>query len=405
MIKVRSKLLMFGREIIKILQDYGFDAYFVGGSVRDLLLNRPIEDIDIATSALPEDVQHIFEKVIPVGIEHGTVIVRYKGMSFEVTTFRIDGYYSDKRHPDSVHFIDHIHQDLKRRDFTMNAIAMDRFGNIIDPHNGRRDLEKNLIRTVGDGYERFSEDPLRILRALRFSSELGFTIEEKTLLAMAQLKKELQSIAIERKMHECQRLFAGRYVGLALSYLVRTEIYKHLPILRQHPKLVHKLKEQIKPLPSLSEVFVLWALLESSVTIQECVLAWRCSNKVKYDATTLHHAVQTYKQQTIDAWFVYQLTPKFFPSFLRVLDIYEPKHQVTLQHLHELYDRLPIQSRKQLAINGNDLLQLFPNVERGPWIKESLETIEKLIVLEKIPNKKSAIKQWLKAHPPSTTNR
>src|SRR5699024_3914466 len=154
---------------------------------------RPIGDIDIATSALPEQIQAIFPQVIPVGIEHGTVIVRYNHVSYEVTTFRLDGEYSDQRHPDSVQFIDRIDEDLERRDFTINALAMNKKGQIIDLFAGKKDLARKMIRTVGNGYDRFNEDPLRIIRAFRFSSQLGFSIEKETLKAIHQVKDQIET--------------------------------------------------------------------------------------------------------------------------------------------------------------------------------------------------------------------
>src|SRR5699024_675608 len=153
--------------ILRTIESYGHEAYFVGGCVRDVIRKQTIKDIDIATSALPEEIQVIFSKVIPVGIDHGTVIVRYQGNSYEVTTFRDEGEYSDKRHPDEVTFIRDLKQDLARRDFTMNALAMDKDGNIIDPYGGKEDIEDNMIRTVGNARHRFNEDALRMLRAIR----------------------------------------------------------------------------------------------------------------------------------------------------------------------------------------------------------------------------------------------
>src|SRR5690625_1728121 len=140
-----------GITILRTIEQAGHQAYFVGGSVRDLLLDRVIGDIDIATSAPPQLIQKIFPKVIPVGIEHGTVTVRHEHTSFEVTTFRLDGEYTDQRHPDSVRFIHDIDRDLQRRDFTINALAMDKHGAILDLFDGKGDLKRKIIRTVGNG--------------------------------------------------------------------------------------------------------------------------------------------------------------------------------------------------------------------------------------------------------------
>src|SRR5690625_1201737 len=165
--------------VLSIIEQNGYETYFVGGCVRDFLLNRPIKDIDIATAALPEELMDIFDSVIPVGIEHGTVIVRFNQVSYEVTTFRHEGIYTDQRRPDDVTFIRHIEEDLQRRDFTINALAMDRHGEIKDLFSGREDLDKQLIRSVGNAAERFMEDPLRMLRGVRFTSQLGFRRSEE----------------------------------------------------------------------------------------------------------------------------------------------------------------------------------------------------------------------------------
>ncbi|HLQ72149.1 MAG TPA: CCA tRNA nucleotidyltransferase, partial [Bacillota bacterium] len=221
-------------KVIQHIEKKGFNAYFVGGCVRDLIIGRPVGDIDIATSAKPFDIQHIFRKVIPVGIEHGTVIVRWEGDSFEVTTFRLENTYSDQRHPDNVTFVQTIDQDLKRRDFTMNAIAMDKTGNIVDPYGGKKDIEHRQIRAVGNGYDRFHEDPLRIIRAVRFSSQLGFTIEKHTLNDMLKVRDQIRHLAVERLTVEITKLFAGDFIDKGMSYLNKTRILNELPIFKEH---------------------------------------------------------------------------------------------------------------------------------------------------------------------------
>ena len=136
--------------VIKKIEDAGFEAYFVGGSVRDLLMNKPIDDVDIATSATPEEIKNIFDKTVDVGIEHGTILVLYGGESYEITTFRTEGNYVDYRRPESVSFVKSLEEDLSRRDFTMNAIAMTKEGNFIDPFHGMEDIKNTIIRSVGN---------------------------------------------------------------------------------------------------------------------------------------------------------------------------------------------------------------------------------------------------------------
>ena len=165
--------------VLQRLEDAGFEAYFVGGSVRDVLLDRHVHDIDITTSAYPEEVKELFEKSIDTGIKHGTVTVLYEGESYEITTFRTESGYQDFRRPDHVTFVQNLDEDLKRRDFTINALAMDIRGQIIDPFNGVEDLKKRVIRAVGNPETRFHEDGRRMMRAVRFMSQLEFKLERK----------------------------------------------------------------------------------------------------------------------------------------------------------------------------------------------------------------------------------
>ena len=164
-------------EIIKTLERAGFEARYVGGCVRDTLLDRPIHDWDIASQALPEDVLRLFPHCVPTGIRHGTVTVLLDGVSAEVTTYRLDGAYHDGRHPDGVRFVRSLAEDLVRRDFTINAMAMDESGAVTDLFGGREDLSRRVIRCVGEPETRFREDALRMLRAYRFAAQLGFSLD------------------------------------------------------------------------------------------------------------------------------------------------------------------------------------------------------------------------------------
>ncbi len=186
--------------ILHILHDHGQDAYIVGGCVRDSLLGKTPHDYDICTSAMPETVMGIFDDkfTIPTGLKHGTVTVMFGKTGYEVTTFRVDGDYSDNRHPDSVSFTRSLTEDLKRRDFTINAIAYNEEEGIIDPFNGIEDLKNGIIRCVGNPEERFTEDALRIIRAIRFACQLGFTIDTDTDEKVIELASLLDNIAIER---------------------------------------------------------------------------------------------------------------------------------------------------------------------------------------------------------------
>jgi len=170
--------------VLEKIENDGYQAYFVGGCIRDAMLHLPINDVDIATSAYPEEIQKIFPKHFDVGLQHGTVMAWYKGETYEITTFRTESDYQDYRRPDRVTFVRDLKEDLLRRDFTINAMAMDKDGEVKDYFHGQEDLQKGIIRAVGDPSERFHEDALRMMRAVRFASQLDFQIEECTLKAI-----------------------------------------------------------------------------------------------------------------------------------------------------------------------------------------------------------------------------
>lgn len=195
--------------IIKNLQRHGYDAYAVGGCVRDSILNRKPEDWDITTSAKPEQVKRIFRRTVDTGIEHGTVTVLIGKDGFEVTTYRVDGLYEDGRHPKEVTFTSRLEEDLKRRDFTINAMAYNDDERLVDAFGGMRDLNYHLIRCVGEPKERFSEDALRILRAVRFSAQLAFPIEPETAEAIKSLAPNLEKISAERIQAELVKLLVS----------------------------------------------------------------------------------------------------------------------------------------------------------------------------------------------------
>ncbi len=197
------------KNIIRILEDAGFEAYAVGGCVRDSLLGRQPDDWDITTSAKPEQVKQLFSATIDTGIKHGTVTVMWEHVGYEVTTYRIDGEYEDNRHPKEVIFTPLLTEDLRRRDFTINAMAYNDRQGIVDIFGGQQDLQRGLIRCVGDAHERFREDALRIMRAVRFSAQLGYTIEAGTREAIADFAGNLRSVSAERIQVELVKLLTS----------------------------------------------------------------------------------------------------------------------------------------------------------------------------------------------------
>lgn len=205
--------------ILSRLEQYGFEAYIVGGCVRDFLLGLSPHDWDITTNALPEQVKSCFSEypIIETGIKHGTVTLLLNNENYEITTYRIDGSYSDNRHPDEVIFTSKLSNDLARRDFTINAIAANIKGEIIDPFQGQQDINNRIIRAVGNPDDRFQEDALRILRALRFSAKLDFVIEDKTKLSIIENRRLLDNIAKERIAKEFQDILCGQNTEFVLN--------------------------------------------------------------------------------------------------------------------------------------------------------------------------------------------
>jgi len=207
-------------DIAQKLNSHGFQAWVVGGSIRDLLIGRPAYDHDIATDATPEQVMGVFPRTIPTGIKHGTVTVLSKNGSVEITTFRSDSTYSDARHPDRVTFAKTIDEDLSRRDFTMNGIAYNPItDDLVDPFGGRQDIGNKIIRTIGDPVDRFSEDGLRPFRACRLASQLDFTIEEKTFKAIADCLERASKVSAERIRDEFVKIIESPKPSVGIELL------------------------------------------------------------------------------------------------------------------------------------------------------------------------------------------
>ncbi|MCI8915738.1 MAG: HD domain-containing protein [Oscillospiraceae bacterium] len=228
------------RHILQTLNGAGYEAYLVGGCVRDLLRGVPPHDWDLCTSAHPEETEGCFtgQRIIETGLKHGTVTVLVDGEPYEITTYRTEGPYSDRRRPDFVRFVSGLEEDLARRDFTMNAIAMDLGGHLRDPFGGADDIKAGLIRCVGCPSQRFQEDGLRIMRALRFAAAFGCEIEDRTAQAIHENRAILDRVAVERINAELRKLLVGQHAGA---------------ILRQYPDIFCQFWPQLGPLVTLEQ--------------------------------------------------------------------------------------------------------------------------------------------------------
>ena len=267
--------------LLSRLESAGYEAYAVGGFVRDALLGREAGDCDITTSALPEQIKEIFSdlRIVETGIKHGTVTVLYGGASYEITTYRVDGEYADNRHPDTVCFTASLVEDLARRDFTVNAMAYSDSRGLIDAFGGREDLDRRLIRAVGDPERRFSEDALRILRALRFASVLDFEIDPDTARAVFTESYRLSNVSAERILVELRKLVGG--IG---AYRIITEYAEVLiPLLRGIKEITLPERDaflSMSPDERLISIFYLSA--ENSVTaFSDTMLALRSDRRTE----------------------------------------------------------------------------------------------------------------------------
>lgn len=381
--------------VIERIENAGFEAYFVGGAIRDYVLNRPIADVDIATSALPSELKAIFSKTVDVGVEHGTIVILYDGESYEATTFRTESSYQDYRRPTSVTFVRSLHEDLQRRDFTMNAIAMTKTGTLIDPFNGYKAIQQKLIQTVGAPEERFQEDALRMMRAIRFVSQLGFQLHEETKTALTHFAPLLQHIAVERIGMEFSKLLAGVYKKTAFELLIQTKLYQQLPDLITKEEAIKKCYQlNLAPLNEIQMWLLLLYLLELK-NAQDFLWKWKLpGKKVKY----LVRALLLLQERMQQNW---SLTSLYYAKEETAIDV-EIVYQTlsgnsvdqTANNMKASFKDMVITDRNELAVTGNDVMKWLGK-SGGPWLKSMLQHIEIAVLHKQLENNKDSIKEWV----------
>lgn len=391
-----NERFLYALPVLEQLHKHGFEAYFVGGSVRDQLLNRAIGDIDIATSAKPNEVIELFPKTVDVGSEHGTVIVIYNNCQYEVTTFRSEAPYIDYRRPSSVSFIISIEKDLQRRDFTMNAIAMSANGKLIDPYDGRKAIRLKLIQSVGNPVERFTEDALRMMRALRFVSQLSFYLENETKIAICENAHLISNVSIERITIEFEKMLHGNSVSHAIQLLLETGLYEFLPGLRPYGLQIDKLKT--KKLFLLQEREEIWSLLVYFIELNNIdyfLKQWKHSNKLIKAVKTIVDGLRVRIDNGWSKFLLYQLGLHNSISVERIYCALFDEHlERNAKFITQSYETLPIKTRNDLSVTGEDLLNWFTK-KPGPWLAQSINMIERAIIHEKVRNDKKSIKEWL----------
>ncbi len=372
--------------VIEQLENAGFEAVVVGGAVRDAILGRPAHDVDVATNAMPEEVKSVFNHTVDVGIQHGTVLVIVPAGPVEVTTYRTDGDYIDHRRPEEVQFVRSLKEDLQRRDFTMNAIAMRRDGTFIDYYGGRQDIEAGVIRAVGNAQRRFTEDALRMLRAVRFSAQLGFVIESETLAAMQIKAADISWIAKERIKAELDKLWIGKDVFNGIQKLEESGLAAHL---NGHFQANHWCEFNVQ------DKLVGWAYfaLLQGEQWREVLGSYRLSNKEMAFVKAVLAALEALKNGWTNMdYFLYaqqELEVACYFAELRQLDVQMPQ-----QSIQEIQTKLPIRHKQALLVNGTDLLK-WSGKKGGPWIKEALQAMLEAVVNGELQNDRQAIKNWI----------
>lgn len=385
------------KPILEKLHSAGYEAYYVGGAVRDYLLKREIGDIDIATSAKPFEVQKLFERTIDVGADHGTIIVLHRDTTYEVTTYRTETEYEDFRRPKNVEYITSLKEDLRRRDFTINAMAMNVDGLIQDYFNGESHLKAKLIQTVGSPSERFTEDALRMLRAVRFVSQLEFTLCSETKAAIKEHVHLLKVISVERKTIEIEKLLKGVNQKCALEIIVETNMNTYLPGLEMKQQELTKLSNyNLLLLETKEEIWTLFTYCMAPTSIQTFLRNWKLPVKlIKAVEKNINYLYKLNKKSWTDL-LLYEVGHETAVSVERIRSVITDPITVddNVKRIENAILQLPIQSRDHLAITGHDIIQ-YMNQSPGPWVSKAIIEVEKAIVTNQLENNRSAIKEWL----------
>ena len=380
--------------VLQRLEAAGFEAYFVGGAVRDMLLQKPIHDVDIASAAFPEEVKKQFDKTVDTGIQHGTVMVLDHGLGYEITTFRTESTYTDFRRPDTVTFVRSLSEDLQRRDFTINALAMTYDGEIVDLFEGLADLSAGVIRAVGEAEVRFTEDALRMMRALRFSAQLGFQIAPDTRAALQRLAPNLAKIAVERIRVEFEKLLMGQQAAASLAMAIEDGVVTYLPGQLdqwQFDAIMTDLEAQ-QP----ATIPVVWAHLLTRSTLNESEMTtfmrtWKTSRDLIKMATAVVPVARHIARR--DLWTLYQIYD-YRDVLMHVLRLIRTDDAV-IADVDAMFAALPIHHTRELRVAGGQLIA-EQIVQPGPQMGRILKQIERAVVTGQVVNQPAALLAYAK---------
>ena len=384
-------------ELLDTLHRAGYAAYVVGGCVRDSLLGLTPHDWDLCTSALPQQGMELFgeEKCIPTGLQHGTVTVKQGGGLYEITTFRTEGTYTDGRHPDEVHFVPDVREDLARRDFTINAMAYNEKEGLVDPFGGQADLQSGILRAVGVPHQRFTEDALRILRLYRFAARFGFSIDPPTAQAAQKLCAHLDCVSVERIEEELAKLLSAPAPAAYLNEKILSVVLPELS-----PEALAAAKPVVDACPAGEQALPvrLAALLLSlgEDGTRRTLRRLRCSNACIEETAVLVREVVSGVPVSLNI-YARRLLGKYNLCTVQRLaalgTALQPERSADFAALSELAERLDADGVccrvSQLAVNGRDLMAA--GVPAGPGIRKVLEALLDGVIREEYPNERQAL--------------
>ena len=361
-----DRMLESALKLLKELTSHDYKAYIVGGFVRDYLLGRESQDIDVCTNATPKEIKEVFEDSFLPTEDYGSVIVNKYGIRFEITTFRKEFSYQDHRKPVEIQYIDDLYQDLLRRDFTINAICIDENGEVIDFLGGRDDLERKLIRTIGDAVDRFQEDALRILRAIRFATVLDFQLDASVSSAILETRHLLSELSYQRKKEELDKIFASGHADKGIDLLLQYHLDKNLEL------------EKLSQVENTDSVIGIWSVLDVD-------LLYPFSNNEKEMMADIRKVMSLNNLDPM-ALYEYGLYVNSVAGEMKGLD----KKKIT-----ESYNALIIHSRSDLDVTSEEIMECLDR-EPGEYLSDIYEDIEREVLYRRLPNQKQKLLSYIK---------
>ena len=352
-------------KLLKKINDNGYQAYIIGGFVRDYILGIESNDVDVTTNATPKELIEIFPDSYLPPDDYGSVTVMYKNIRFEITTFTKEVNYLDHRHPDKIEYIDDLYQDLLRRDFTINAICMNSNGEIIDFLDGQKDLNNRVIRTIGNANEKFKDDSLRILRAIRFATILNFELDNEVVSSINENKHLLKDLSYNRKREELDKIFVSGYAKEGIDLLLKFHLDRELEL------------DNLSKVTNTTNLIGIWSILD--VTSK-----YPFTNNEKDMIESVNEAL---KLNNLDPYNLYTYG-------LYVNTVAADIKNIDKKDVASSYNNLVIFSRSDLDINSADIMEAL-NSEPGSYLRDIFIDIEKEVLYKRIPNNKEEIISYI----------